>query len=202
MLNTTTSRPKTITLIIVMLLVLALVSTVSLATTRIGFGGRGNRTGNTPGQSGGNFQGNNNGNAQGNNGGEQTESGGTSGNFQRGTQSGFNLFSITRSLGLNPQVFVYVNLGLSIAGILLLLLSVYGIWKQKIWGLNLATLLGLIFLIGAVPGFFSFGGRNINWIRIGSTVLSTVAALPILGLSFLPSVRDYFPKSKPKPRLR
>lgn len=192
MLNPTTSRPKTITLIIVMLLVLALVSTVSLATTRIGFGGRGNRTGNTPGQSGGNFQGNNSGG--------QTDSGGTSGNFQRGTQSGFNLFSITRSLGLNPQVFVYVNLGFSIAGILLLLLSVYGIWKQKIWGLNLATLLGLIFLIGAVPGFFSFGGRNINWFRIGSTVLSTVAALPILGLSFLPSVRDYFPKSKPRLR--
>lgn len=210
----TTSRPKTITAILVLLLVMALVSTVSAATTRVGFGGnRGNRTGGTgTGNGTGNFQGNNNagGNVQGNNaagqadnGAGQTDNGAGTGTTQRRTnQGGFNLFSITRSLGLSPLVMVYVSLGFTILGILLVLLSAYGIWKLKSWGLNLATVMALIFLIGAVPTLFTIGGRFINWLRIGEDVLSIVAALPILGMSFLPSVRDYFPKQKSKPKVR
>ena len=118
------------------------------------------------------------------------------------TRGGFNLFSITRSLGLSPQVMIYFNIGLPVLGVLLLLLSAFGIWKQKGWGLNLATLLGLIFLAGAVPGFFSLGGRNVNWLRSGLNIASAAATLPILALSFLPSVRDYFPKPARKPRAR
>ena len=210
MLAATTSRPKTITIILVLLLIMAVVSTASAVSTRFGSGGnRGNRpaggTGQGTGNGTGNFQGNNNsgGNSQGNNGAGQTDNGGGTGTTQRrNTQAGFNLFNITRSLGLNPQVMVYVSLGFTILGILLVLLSAYGIWKQKIWGLNLATLMALIFLIGAVPALFTSGGRFINWLRIGENVLSTLAALPILGLSFLPSVRDYFPKQKAKPKVR
>ena len=200
--------PKTITTILAMLVVLALVSTVSAATSRIGVGNRGNRTGGTgtgTGTGGGNFQGNNNsgGNFQGNNNGGQTDNGTTGTTQRRTNQGGFNLFSLTRSLGISPQVMVYVNLGITILGILLVLLSAYGIWKQKIWGLNLATVMAIIFLIGAVPSLFSIGGRFVNWLRIGENVISTLATLPILGLSLLPSVRDYFPKpksSKPKTR--
>lgn len=187
-------RPSTITVMIAMLLVLAIVSGTTLATSRLQLFGRGgnNRPNNGSGQ---NFQGNN-GNFQGNNGNTQD------GNLQGRTRSGFNLFSLTRSLGLSPQLIMYVNIAIPIIGIFLLLLSAYGIWKQKIWGLNLATFLGFIFLIGALPTFFSFGGRNINWLRTGLNITSAAATLPILALSFLPSVRDYFPKPARKPKNR
>ena len=205
MLAATTSRPKIITIILVLLLIMAVVSTASAVSTRLGSGGnRGNRSAGGTGQGTGNFQGNNNsgGNFQGNNAAGQTDNGGGTGTTQRrNTQTGFNLFSMTRSLGINPQVMVYVSMGFTILGILLVLLSAYGIWKQKIWGLNLATLMAVIFLIGAVPALFTSSGRFINWLRIGENVLSTLAALPILGLSFLPSVRDYFPKQKAKPKV-
>ncbi len=182
----TNSRPKTILVIMVMLLVLALVSATSLITTRIGFGVPNRLPGAFPGGAE-SFQGDNNGAA--------------GGNFQnRRSPTGFNLFSITRSLGLSPQLLIYVNIGLPLLGIALLLTSLYGIWKQKIWGLNLATLLGLIFLAGALPGLFSLGGRSINWLRIVTPILSAAATLPILLLSFLPSVRDYFPKPARKLR--
>ena len=196
------SRPKNITVILSMLVLLAVVSAVSTATTRIGFG---NAARNRPtaglgtGQPGGN-----NGTGTGTGGGQQ---GGTNGNFQgggnfqnRAAGGGFNLFTVTRALGLNPQVMVYINILIPVIGILLLLGSAYGIWKQKIWGLNLATVLGLVFLVAGLPALFSIGGRNINWLRIGLDALSVVATLPILALSFLPSVRDYFPKPAARPR--
>ena len=202
------SRPKTITVILSMLVLLAVVSAVSTATQRIGFGNaRGNRptAGLGTGQQGGTngtFQGNNGAGAAG--GGQQ---GGTNGNFQGGGgnfqnrgATGFNLFTVTRALGLSPQSMIYINIAIPVIGILLLLGSAYGIWKQKIWGLNLATVLGLLFLVAGLPALFSIGGRNINWLRIGLNALSVVATLPILGLSFLPSVRDYFPKPAAKPR--
>jgi len=192
------SRPKTITVILAMLVLLALVSATSSLTSRIGFRTPNRQFGNTGGGTGqgtnGNFQGNN-GNFQGNDGASQ-------GNFTNRRNTGFNLFSITRSLGLSPVVIFYFNLAMPILGIVLLLTSLYGIWKLKIWGLNLATLLALVFLAGAVPGFFSVGGRNINWLRISLNAISAVASLPILALSLLPSVRDYFPKKTQKARAR
>ena len=191
-----------------MLLLLAVVSSVSTLTSRIGFGAN-RQFGNGTPPAGGNFQGNNgnvpgqggNGNFQGNNGNFQ----GNNGNFQNRRIAGgfgfFNLFSLTRSLGLSFQVLGIINLVVPVLGIALLLVSAYGVWKQKKWGLNLATLLGLLFLLGALPGLFFIGGRNINWLRTGLTVLSALASLPILALSFLPSVRDYFP-STGKPKVR
>ena len=196
---TTNTRPKTITMILVMLLVLAVVSAVSIFTSRIGFGApRANRTG-SDGTTPSRGQANNNGNFQGNTGNTQGDDGnniqGNNRNSQgRANQGGFNLFSLTRTLGLSPQVMVYFNIGLPIAGIALLLTSAFGVWKKKGWGLNLATLLALIFLLAALPGFFSLGGRNINWLRTGLNALSGLATLPIMVLSFLPSVRDHFPK--------
>lgn len=191
-----------------MLLLLAVLSSVSTLTSRIGFGA--NRqfgNGNPPGA--GNFQGNNgtvpgqggnNGNFQGNGGNFQ----GNGGNFQNRRLAGgglFNLFSLTRALGLSGPVLGYISLVIPVLGIALLLASAYAVWKQKKWGLNLATLLGLLFLLGALPGLFAIGGRNINWLRISLNILSVLATLPILALSFLPSVRDYFPStSKPKVR--
>jgi uncharacterized membrane protein len=88
----------------------------------------------------------------------------------------------------------WVSLGFSILGIVLLLLCAYGIWKSKVWGLNWGMFLAIVFLLGALPGLFSMGGRNVNWVRSGLNILSLVATLPILVLGVLPSVRDYFPK--------
>lgn len=203
----TTSRPKTITVIIAMLLLLAVVSTVSILTSRIGFGTGGNlRTGSglgrtvqgTPGARSG--QGSN-GNLQGTPGANTRQ--GNASNFQnRAAAGGFNFLSIFRMLGLNGQVIGIFNIALPIVGIALLLASAYGVWKGKRWALNLATLLGVLFLVGALPGFFSIGGRNINWLRTGLNALSAVATLPILAVSFLPSVRDYFPKPASKPKAR
>jgi hypothetical protein len=196
------SRPKTITVILSMLVLLAVVSAVSTATQRIGFGNaRGNRptAGLGTGQPGGN-NGTGTGTGTGQQGNGNFQGGG--GNFQnRGPAGGgFNMFTILRMFGLGPQALIYINIAIPVIGILLLLGSAYGIWKQKIWGLNLATVLGLLFLVAGLPALFSIGGRNINWLRIGLNALSVVATLPILALSFLPSVRDYFPKPAPKPR--
>jgi hypothetical protein len=202
------ARPKTITVIIAMLLLLAVVSVAATLTTQLRFGNVGR-------QGAAGFNGPRQGTGTGNNGfgagqaDNGTANGGTGqGNNgfnsgqRRSAPGGFNLFSITRSLGLSPQVMIYFNIGLPIVGIALLLASAYGVWKVKRWGLNLAIVLGLLFLAGAVPGFFNIGGRNINWLRVGLNALSAVATLPILALSFLPSVHDYFPKPARKPKTR
>ncbi|MEI6289650.1 MAG: hypothetical protein WCP19_04390 [Chloroflexota bacterium] len=196
------ARPKTITVILVCLLLLALISAAGTITNRIGFGGRNNfRTANGTNQAGsGNFQGGNNGNFQGNgnNSGSDTNGQGTNGNFQRRNSGGFNIFSITRSLGLPPNVMIYFSIGFAVIGIALLVLSVYGIWKSQVWGLNLGMVMAAIFLIGAIPGLLSIGGRNMNWFRTISNIISLLAALPVLALGLLPSVRDYFPKKSAK----
>jgi uncharacterized membrane protein (DUF2068 family) len=70
------------------------------------------------------------------------------------------------------------------------MLCAFGVWKQKRWALNLAMVMALIFLIGAAPGLFSMGGRNINWLRTSINALNTAASLVILFLGILPSVRD------------
>jgi hypothetical protein len=184
------AKPKPILIITGLLVLLALLSGTSALTSRTGFtrtrqpGAAGN---NTQGNSG-NFQGGNgnNGNFQGGN--------GNNGNFQggnaQGRGGGFNAFSVFRTAGINPQIIGYISTGITILGILLALLSAYGVWKQKRWGLNLAMVLALLFLVTAAPGLFSLGGRNINWLRTSTTILNIVASVPILVLGILPSVRD------------
>ena len=183
------AKPKPILIVTILLLVLAVLSTASIVTSRIGFArpaGFANGTNfQRNGGNGGNFQFNNgtggagNGNFPVNNG---------NGNFQR--RSGFNTFSILRSLGLNGQAVIYINLGIGILGILLVLLSAYGVWRQKSWGLNLAMVMALLFLIGAAPTLFSLGARNFNWLRTSISILTLVASVPILVYGVLPSVRD------------
>ncbi len=181
-----TARPKPIMIIAGLLVVLALLSGTSALTSRTGF----TRI-RQPGATGGNFQGGNgnNGNFQGGNGNNGNFQGGNgnNGNFQ--ARGGTNAFSsIFRLLG--PS-FGYISIGITVLGIVLSLLSAWGVWKQKRWGLNLAMVLALLFLVAALPGLFSLGGRNINWLRTSITVLNLIASVPILVLGILPSVRDF-----------
>ena len=185
------AKPKSILIIAGLLILLALLSGTSALTSRVGFTRTrqpGAFTGNNP--QGGNFQGRNGGNFQGGNGNNGNFQGGSNnGNFQ-GRGGGFNAFTIFRTVGINPQIIGYITTGFTILGILLALLSAYGVWKQKRWGLNLAMVIALLFLIGALPGLFALGGRNINWLRTSITILSLVASAPVLVLGILPSVRD------------
>lgn len=179
------AKPKPILIIAGLLILLALLSGTSALTSRIGFTRTRppGTTGNNAQGNGGNFQGGNgnNGNFQGGN--------GNNGNAQaRG--GGFNAFSIFRTAGINFQIIGYISTGITILGIILALLSAWGVWKQKRWGLNLAMVLALLFLLAAAPGLFSLGGRNINWLRTSITILNLVASVPILVLGILPSVRD------------
>ena len=179
------ARPKPLMIVIALLVVLALLSTTSALTSRTGFARP------TAGANGGNFQNNNgaggtgNGNFQGNNG-----AGGIGGGNFQARGGGFNTFTIFRSLGLGGQTMIFITLGITILGILLALLSAFGVWKQKSWGLNLGMVIAILFLLGALPGLFSLGGRNINVLRTSITILTLVASAPILVLGILPSTRD------------
>jgi hypothetical protein len=180
------AKPKPILIIAGLLVVLALLSGTSALTSRIGVATRVRQPGAAGSNTqGGNFQGGNN-----NNGGNFQGGNGNNGNFQGRSGGGFNAFTIFRTAGINPQIIGYLTTGVTILGILLALLSAYGVWKQKRWGLNLAMVIALLFLIGAIPGLFSLGGRNINWLRTSMTILTLVASAPILVLGILPSVRD------------
>jgi uncharacterized membrane protein (DUF2068 family) len=170
-----TPRSKSILIMAGLLVFLALLSGTSTLTSQLT--ARTRQPGTFNGQPG-NPQGNNNRNFQGGNGNNRNLPGGNNGVFQ--SRGGFNLFTLFRSTGLNPQAFGYINLGLTISGILLALLSAFGLWKQKKWGLNLGMLIALLFLLGAIPGLFTLGARNINWLRTVITVLTLVASAPIL----------------------
>jgi len=88
-------------------------------------------------------------------------------------------------------VIGYITQGLAILGILLALLSAFGVWKQKRWGLNLGMLIAILFLLAAAPALFSLGGRNINWLRTTTNILTVAASLPILVYGISPSVHDF-----------
>jgi hypothetical protein len=67
------------------------------------------------------------------------------------------------------------------------------VWKQKRWALNLAIVLAILFLLGALPGFFTFGGRFFSFLTVltsSANILKGLATLPIIVLGILPSVRD------------
>jgi len=180
------AKPKPILIVTILLLVLAALSTASIVTNRIGFArSAGFANGTNFQRNGGNFQ-SNNGTGDTGNGNFPINNGNRT--FQR--RSGFNTFSILRSLGLNGQAIIYVNLGIGILGILLVLLSAYGVWRQKSWGLNLAIVMALLFLIGAAPTLFNLGARNFNWLRTSISILTLVGSVPILVYGILPSVRD------------
>lgn len=190
-------HPRNIVVIVVALGLIALLSAIGLLTTSFGLGrpafNRGNQPGNFQGgnnsQGGGNFQGGNN-NPQSGNGNFQPGNG----NFQRRGGVGiFSLFSAARGLGINFQYIRYVGLAIGIIGIGLTVLAAVFVWKQKRWALNLAIVLAILFLLGALPGFFSFGGRFFSVISVltsSANILKGLATLPIIVLGILPSVRD------------
>jgi hypothetical protein len=183
-------------IIVVALGVIALLSTIGLLTTSFGLGrpafNRGNQPGNAQSgnfQSEGNFQGGNN-NPRPGNGNFQPGDG----NFQRRGGLGiFSLLGAARGLGINFQYIRYVSLAIGIIGIVLTIVAAVFVWKQKRWALNLAIVLAILFLLGALPGFFSFGGRFfsiINVLTSSTNILKGLATLPIIVLGILPSVRD------------
>ncbi len=200
-----TTRTKSILTIAILLVVLAVLSAASALTqfgfrVRPGTGFNGNVSPNGNTQGGGNFQGGNDGGFQGGNGG-----GGNGGNFQGGSGpggfqargggfGGLNLFGVTRSPGINPQIVGYINIGATVLGILLALLCAYGVWKQKKWALNLSMALAFLFLLTAIPGVLSLGsiltGRGFNLLRTAIPIVSACASAVIIFLGILPSVRE------------
>jgi len=184
-----TSLPKSLLTISILLIILAL---VSLATTFLGGFGM-NPTGRQPGNmpQGSNFRPENANPPQGGfQGGEQQPGGGT---FpQRSNSGAFNLFSLTRTFGLSGQMMTYLNSGLGVIGAGLAALGAFWVWKKKKSGLNLAIVLAILFLLGALPGIFT-GLRMMDAaaiIRFVLNILSVGAALVILAIGILPSVRD------------
>jgi hypothetical protein len=184
-------RSKSLVAIVVLLVVLALTSISSFALTQLNPGagagfrqgrGAGAFAGGTPAPGGG---------SQGNSAG----AGAPGGSFQgRGGGGGgfFGFFStagIFRALGLDFQLMSTANLIVAALGVLLLLLSAFGLWMQKRWALYLAIVVGILFLLGAVPGL-AFGGFRFNPARTGLEALSALCALAVIVLGLLPSTRS------------
>jgi hypothetical protein len=182
-----TSLPKSLLTISILLILLALASLATPFLSGFGMNPAGRLPGNMP--QGGNFRPENanppsDGGFQG---------GPGSGNFpQRSSSGAFSLFSLTRTLGLGGQAMIYINYGIGIAGAGLAALAAFWVWKKKKAGLNLALVLAILFLLGALPSVFS-GLRMMDTtaiIRYALNILSTGAALVILAMGILPSVRD------------
>jgi hypothetical protein len=194
-----TSRPKTITAISILLGVLALLSLVTFALSfrAIGF----LRNGPQDFQNGGNLQGRGFQTAPGGQGG--TFQGGPGGNFRggavrvggAGAPGLFRLLGGARAMGLNGTTLIIVRSVFAVLWIGLALLSAWFVWKQKRWALNLAIVLAFIFLLGALPGLFLGGGRGLfngfGFVQTGLSALKVLAALPVIVLGMLPSVRDF-----------
>ncbi len=182
-----TSYPKSILTIIILLVVLSIVSLAMPFLSGLRMIPAGRLPGNMPQAD--NFRPENANPPQG--GGFQ---GGRSGNnlLQRPNSGAFNLFSLTRALGLGGQAMIYINYGISGIGAGLAALAAFWVWKKKKAGLNLALVLAIIFLLGALPGVFS-GLRfmdTIAIIRYTLNLLSAGASLVILAMAILPSARE------------
>jgi len=194
-----TTRNKSILTVFILLIVLAVLSATSAVTQFGGFGrarpqgsfngGAADGTTQGGGAGGGGFQG-------GGAGGGGFQGGGAGGFGGRGGGGGgaFNLFGATRSLGISPVVIIYFNLAVTVIGILLALWAAYGVWKQKRWALNLAMVLGILFLLGALPGVFALfsGGGRFNLLRTSIPIVDLVAGAVIVVMGILPSMRDNF----------
>lgn len=198
----TTTRTKPVITIAILLVLLALLSVVSLVTSQLG-GPAGRRPQGafngtpSPGnvQGGGGFQGGNNGGAQGNNGGAGNGGGfrggnGGGGNFRGGGGGAFAIFGAVRQMGIDPRIFGYISIGISVISVLLVLWCAFGVWKQKKKALNWALVLAILFLLPALPALFFGGGFNV--FRLVMNILQVGAAAVIIGMSVLPSVRDSF----------
>jgi len=203
-------RPRNLVIIVVALGVIAALSAIGLLVTTFAFGRaaaftRGNLPRNSQGgnfQGGGNApggndnsQGGNGGNFQPGNGGGNFQPGNGGGNFQqRGGGGGiFSAFGIARLLGINFQYIRYITIAFSLIGIILTAVTAYFVWRQKRWALNLAIVLAILFLLGSLPGLFSFGGRFFSFITVMTSsmnILKALATLAIIVLGILPSVRD------------
>ena len=186
-----TTRPKSLLVITFLLALLALISLATPFLSDFGMNLAGRQPGNMA--QGGNFRPEN---------ANPPQDGGFQGggNFQPGNgslpqRSGSGTASLTgilRTLGLGGQAMIYINYGIGIVGAGLAALAAFLIWKKKKAGLNLALLLAILFLLGAIPGIFS-GLRMMDAtviIRYTLNILSAGAALVILGMGILPSVRE------------
>jgi hypothetical protein len=195
----TTPRPKSLTTIAILLAVLALLGAVTFAFSFATLRNFRNPSGNfTPGQNftpGGNFtpgQGVPGGNFQG-----TRNFGGGNGTFRAagGGAGLFNLFRVQRAIGLTGTTAIVVRSVLAVAGIALALVCAWFVLKQKRWALNLAMILAVVILLSTLPGLFLGGGLGfgnlIGVARTGVNALRMLAALPIIVLGMLPSVRDY-----------
>jgi hypothetical protein len=159
-----TSHSKTLTVITILLLALALITSSSfLLTGRLP--GNVNRQFNS-----GNFQ-------------------PASRNFSGRSPGSFSPFALMRTLGLGGQVFRYISIGISVIAIGLLLISAYGVWKQRRWSLNLGIVLAILFLLGSLPGLFS-GGSFFNLTRALINYGRMGASIAIIVMGVLPSVRE------------
>lgn len=182
-----TARSKSLIATVILLVLLALASGASLAVNQFGAarirqGGPGGAFA-TPGPGtpapGDNSQGN-----------PGPGTGRNGGNFPgRGGGGFFGLAGIFRNLGIDFQLMGYINLAIAGLGILLLLVSALGVWMQKRWGLYLAIVVAILFLLGAVPGLL-FGGGRFSLMRTGLDLLSAALAVGVIFLSFLPSTRS------------
>ena len=179
-------RSRNLTIIAILLGAIALLSLIGLLTSGIRIGQPAMPQGVQPGQMPrrGDFQPGEGNPPQGN-----FQPG--DGNFQqRGGQGGlFSLFGAARSLD-QFQYIRYISMGIAIIGIALALVAAFFIWKQRRWALNLGIVLAILFLLGALPGLFSLGGRFVDWIPTSLNVLKALAAIPVIVLGILPSVRD------------
>lgn len=188
-MNSTTPRPKNLTLIAALLALLAVFSLTSTIVGRVGLGAR--PQGNFP-QSGdfapgnrifqpeGNFQPN----------GSNTPGEGRPRMLSGGGGGAVGLFRLPGVGGPLLGAIGYISTAISITGILLTLLAAYGVWKQKRWALNLAIAIGLLFLIGTLPRLFGGFGPAFSLFGVANTVLNwgtALASLPIIALSALPS---------------
>lgn len=87
---------------------------------------------------------------------------------------------------------IYINYGIGVIGAGLAALAAFWVWKKKKAGLNLALVLAILFLLGALPGVFS-GLRMMDAtaiLRYTVNLLSAGASLVILAMGILPSVRE------------
>jgi len=195
-------RPKTITAIAILLGVIALISLVTFALSFRAVGFLRNRSNlpNGANSPGGGFQANPGG--QGGN--FQFGPGGAGGNFRGGNfrggggTGGFGLFRLlggAGTLGISGTTLIVVRGVFAVLGIGLALLSAWFVWKQKRWALNLAIVLAVLFLLGALPGLLLGGGRAfasaLGFAETGLNGLKALAALPVIVLGMLPSVRDF-----------
>lgn len=182
-LMNTLPYPKSLRILTLLLIVLAVVSLITPFISGIGFNPTGRQPGTMPPTDNARPEGGN------------VPQGGLpgSGNVpQRSGGMAFNLFGLTRALGLGVQMMPYVNYGAGLLGAGLAGLAAFWVHQRKKAGLNLALALGIVFLLGALPAILG-GLRFANALstaRYALNLLSILASVGILALSILPSVRD------------